>query len=75
MSNKPVAAYAFVDNGYLERVIFAYLKKILNIFFDAMGDKWQTFTQDESLNIEKVTAEFQRYQIVKNVDKLAETQA
>ncbi len=29
MSNKPVAAYAFVNEGYPERVAFAFLKKIL----------------------------------------------
>jgi hypothetical protein len=35
MSSKPVAAYAFVGKAYegKERVIFAYLNKILDKFF------------------------------------------
>lgn len=41
MSNKNVAAYAFVNQGYPERVIFAFLNKVLNIFFEKVGDKWR----------------------------------
>lgn len=46
MSSKPVAAYAFVNQEYPERVVFAYLKKILDIFFDKVGDKWKNYKTD-----------------------------
>jgi hypothetical protein len=51
MSNKLVAAYAFVNEGYPERVIFAFLNKVLDIFFDKVGDKWKNFKGDENLAI------------------------
>jgi len=62
MSNKPVIAYAFVNQGYPERVIFGFLNKILDMFFDQMGDKWRKITGDDNLNIEAISAEFRRYQ-------------
>lgn len=45
MSSKPVAAYAFVGKEYenKERIIFGYLNKILDVFFEKMGDKWKIF--------------------------------
>lgn len=46
MSNKPVAAYAFVNQGYPERVIFAFLNKVLDLFFEKMGDKWKYLKDD-----------------------------
>lgn len=46
MSNKPVAAYAFVNQGYPERVVFSFLKKVLAAFFDKVGDKWKNFEGD-----------------------------
>jgi synaptobrevin family protein YKT6 len=33
----PVAAYAFVDADYPKRVIFAFLNKVLEIFFEKTG--------------------------------------
>jgi synaptobrevin homolog YKT6 len=72
MSNKPVAAYAFVNQGYEDRVIFSFLNKILDIFFEKMGekDKWRQIKDDENLAIEAISAEFKRYQEPKNADKL-----
>jgi len=46
MSNKQVAAYAFVGEGYPERVIFAFLNKVIQIFMDKMGDKWKDIKGD-----------------------------
>lgn len=46
MANKPVAAYAFVNQGYPERVIFAFLNKVLDAFFARVGDKWRTYQGD-----------------------------
>jgi synaptobrevin family protein YKT6 len=51
MSNKPVAAYIFVSEGYPERVAFAFLNKILEIFNEKVGDKWKKMKDDENLNI------------------------
>jgi hypothetical protein len=51
MSNKPVAAYAFVTDGYPERVIFSFLNKILDFFLDKYGEKWRTFKDDTNLSI------------------------
>lgn len=62
MSHKPVAAYAFVNQGYPERVVFDFLKKVLAAFFDKVGDKWKNFTGDESLAIEGITSLFNKYQ-------------
>ena len=33
VSKKPVAAYAFTDGDYQKRIIFAFLNKVLDIFF------------------------------------------
>lgn len=70
MSNKPVAAYAFVNQGYPERVAFAFLNKILDIFLEKMGDKWRGYKGDENLNIEAISIEFKKYQDPKDADKL-----
>lgn len=70
MSSKPVAAYAFVNQGYPERVIFAFLNKVLDLFFEKMGDKWRYLKDDEKQNIEPITIEFKRYQNPKDADKL-----
>jgi synaptobrevin family protein YKT6 len=70
MSNRPVAAYAFVNQGYEDRVIFSFLNKVLDIFFEKMGDKWRQIKDDENLAIEAVSVEFKRYQEPKNADKL-----
>jgi hypothetical protein len=53
MSSKPIAAYAFVGKEYegLERVIFGYLNKIIELFQEKMGDKWKTFKEDQQLEI------------------------
>ena len=55
MSNKPVAAYAFVNEGYPERVIFAFLNKVLDLFFERYGDQWKQFKDDDSKNIESIS--------------------
>lgn len=70
MSNKPVAAYAFVNQGYPERVIFAFLNKIIDKFFEKVGDKWKQFKGDDNQNIEEISIEFKRYQNPKDADKL-----
>lgn len=70
MSNKPVAAYAFVNQGYPERVAFAFLNKVLDLFFDKFGDKWKQFKGDDKQNVEAISIEFKRYQDPKNADKL-----
>ena len=62
MSNKPVAAYAFVNKQYPERVIFGFLNKILEIFFEKVGDKWKQYTEDQNLTIEGITTLFNKYQ-------------
>lgn len=70
VSNKPVAAYAFVNQGYPERVIFAFLNKVLDLFFEKMGDKWKYLKNDDKLNIEPISIEFKRFQNPKDADKL-----
>jgi len=70
MSHKNVAAYAFVNQGYPERVIFAFLNKILSIFFEKTGDKWRELKKDENLKLEGISIEFKRYQNPKEADKL-----
>ena len=62
MSSKPVAAYAFVNQGYPDRVVFAFLNKALDAFFEKVGDKWKTYTGDENLSIEAITTLFNKYQ-------------
>lgn len=37
-----------------------------------MGEKWQTFTQDESLDIKEISLEFEKYQDPTKADKLTE---
>ena len=37
VSKRPVAAYAFVDENYPQRVIFSFLNKVLDIFFEKVG--------------------------------------
>jgi hypothetical protein len=70
MSNKPVAAYAFVSQGYPERVIFAFLNKVLEAFFQRVGEKWRSFAGDENLAIEAITTLFNKYQDPSNADNL-----
>ncbi len=55
MSNKPVAAYAFVDKDYPQRVIYAFLNKVLGIFFEKFGEKWRQFAGDQNLNIQAIS--------------------
>jgi synaptobrevin homolog YKT6 len=70
MSNKPVAAYAFVSQGYPERVIFAFLNKVLDAFFQRVGEKWRSFAGDENLAIEAITTLFNKYQDPAKADNL-----
>lgn len=72
MSSKPIAAYAFVGKEYegLERVIFGYLNKIIEIFQEKMGDKWKNFKEDQQLEIGEITEMFKKYQDPSKVDKL-----
>lgn len=51
VAKKPVAAYAFVDKDYPKRVVFVLLNKVLEVFFEKVGDKWQTYTEDLNLAI------------------------
>jgi hypothetical protein len=51
ISKNPVAAYAFTDDKYSRRVIFEFLNKVLDIFFNKVGDKWQFYTEDLNLGI------------------------
>lgn len=51
MSNKPMAAYAFADENYPQRVIFAFLNKVLEAFLEKVGEKWEAFSEDQSLGI------------------------
>jgi synaptobrevin family protein YKT6 len=70
MSNKPVAAYAFVNQGYPERVVFSFLNKVLDAFFSKVGEKWRQFAGDESLAIEEITTLFNKYQDPSKGDNL-----
>ena len=70
MSNKPVAAYAFVSEGYPERVIFAFLNKALDIFFEKFGEKWRNFKDDDNKSVEAISLEFKKFQNPKDADKL-----
>ena len=72
ISNRPVAAYAFVNQGYPERVIFAFLNKALDLFFERFGDKWKQFKDDDNKNVEAISIEFKRYQNPKDADKLTQ---
>jgi len=72
MSNRPVAAYAFVNQGYPERVIFAFLNKALDLFFERFGDKWKQFKDDDNKNVESISVEFRRFQNPKDADKLTQ---
>ena len=55
MSSQPIAAYAFVSEGYPERVIFAFLNRVLQIFTDKVGNGWRDFKKDESLGISAIS--------------------
>lgn len=68
----PVAAYAFVDADYPKRVIFAFLNKVLEIFFEKTGQKWQTYTEDLNLGIKQITDLYEKYQDPVKVDKMTE---
>ena len=70
MSGKPVAAYAFTDQNYPQRVVFALLRKSLDIFFDKVGEKWKLYSEDQNLNIDDITTEFKKYQDPTKADKL-----
>lgn len=74
MSSKPVAAYAFVSQGYPERVIFAFLNKVLDAFFQRVGEKWRTYSGDENLNIEAITTLFNKYQEPNKADNVLAAQ-
>lgn len=58
VSKKPVAAYAFTDGDYPKRVIFGFLNKVLEIFLQKTGEKWQTYTEDLNLGIKQITDAF-----------------
>jgi synaptobrevin homolog YKT6 len=70
MSSKPVAAYAFVNQGYPERVIFAFLNKALEVFFDRVGEKWRSYEGDDNLAIEGISTLFNKYQDPNKADNL-----
>lgn len=70
VSKRPVAAYAFVDEAYPQRIIFAFLNKVLDVFFDKVGEKWQSYSEDINLSIKEITKLFDEYQKPTNVDKL-----
>lgn len=51
-------------------MIFGFLNKILEIFFEKVGDKWKQYTEDQNLTIEGITTLFNKYQEPKNADNL-----
>lgn len=68
--SQTIAAYAFVDKEYPERIAFALLNKALQVFIERTGETWKQAREDNNIAMPEIKKLFEDYQNPANVDKL-----
>lgn len=49
--SQPIAAYAFVDKDYPQRIAFGLLNKALQAFINSTGESWKQAKEDNNISI------------------------
>jgi synaptobrevin family protein YKT6 len=68
--SQQIAAYAFVDKEYPQRIAFGLLNKALQIFVERTGETWKQAKDDNNMSLPEIKKLFEDYQNPASVDKL-----